>query len=79
LGRTSTLTLGTIIEHGIPMLLMSLTHLPRHNFLDFDNIVVASRTHIVVVVERNHDYIFFVLAENRTIVRFRVSKKPCLS
>ena len=68
LGRTSTLTLGAIIEHGIPMLLMSLTHLPRHNFLDFNNVVVASWTHIVVVVERDH-----------TIVHFRVSKKPYLS
>jgi hypothetical protein len=59
------LTLGTVIEHGIPMFLMTLTHFPGHNLLDFDN--VASRTHIVVVVEGNH-----------TIDHFRVDKKLCL-
>jgi hypothetical protein len=82
LGRTSTLTLGTIIEHGKLVFLMSLTHLPRHNFLDFDYVVVASRTHIVVVVEGNHvcilsDLLLFVkpysLAHLKIVVRDTLS------
>lgn len=62
---TSTLTLGATIEHGIPMFLVTLTHLPRHNGLHLDD--VPARASIVVVVEGDH-----------TIVHFRVDKKLCL-
>ena len=68
LGRTSTLTLGTIIEQRVaPILPMPSTQLPRLFHLDFDYVVVATGSHIVVVVEGNH-----------AIVQFRVDKKSCL-
>jgi len=61
------LTLGPVVHSGIPMFLVTRGSFPRLLDLDFDLVVLAAWSNIVVVVERNH-----------TIVHFRVSRKPYL-
>jgi hypothetical protein len=61
-GLASTLAFGPVVERRKLVFLVTLTHFPRHNFLDFDH--VAAWTHIVVVVEGNH-----------TMYHFRVDSK----
>ena len=59
-----TLSLGTMIHKRIAVFPVTRRHFPRLLDLDLDLAVLPARTHIVVVLERNH-----------TIVHFRVSRK----
>ena len=66
-GLPSTFTLWPIIEYGFRTILpVTRSHLPYGFGVDFDFVVVASGTHIVVVLERIH-----------AIYHCRADKKPC--